>query len=97
MTNHADRFGFMQAGKAPVPVSIRTHFLIGSGHAIYVLAYVFWKDWILNAAWTPFGILLTGFAIISSLKAAFHLGNAVLQHFGRKYPKAFYAVAILVF
>ena len=30
MTNHADRFGFMQAGKPPVTISIKTHFLIGA-------------------------------------------------------------------
>ena len=81
MTNHADRFGFMQAGKPPVTISIKTHFLLGTGHAVYVLAYAFWRDWILNVAWTPFGILLTGFAIIAAFKAVFHLGNAILQHF----------------
>lgn len=97
MTNHADRFGFMQAGKPPVTISIKTHFLVGSAHATYVIAFVFWKAWILTNAWTPLGILLTGFAIISAFKAVFHLGNALLQHFGRKYPKTFYAVAMLVF
>lgn len=73
MTNHADRFGFMNAGKPTITIPTKTHILVGSSYATYVAAFAFWKDFIFESAWTPVGILLSGFAIIAALKAFFHL------------------------
>lgn len=59
MTNHADRFGFMNAGNPPIPIPTKTHFLIGSSYSTLVVAFVFWKDFIFDNTWTPIGILLS--------------------------------------
>ena len=81
MTNYADRFGFMNAGNPPTRIPTKTHFLIGGSFATYVAAFAYWKDYIFDVTWTPVGILLSGLAIIASVKAVGHLGIGILQYF----------------